>query len=201
MTKTIVLNLVSREKVTYVIPEDVENVRDLKTEIAKIAKIPSEQQRLVVAGKILRNDELVNSIADGAAVYVVGQSSGSSSSSSTANTNVVPNRSSQDGPAKEMSDLMTAFPQMQQMMENPEFIRQALLMNPQFAQAASSNPELRSLLDSPDRLREIGAIMRDPRRLQQIQNSNDRMLQNVESMPGGFSALRSAYAQAIIDVI
>ena len=46
----------------------------------------------------------------------------------------------------------------------------------EFRAASSRMPELRALIDSDERLRELGAIMSDPQRMQAMQASQDRLM-------------------------
>lgn len=81
-------------------------------------------------------------------------------------------------------------PFIQQMMSDPEMLRQMMMMDPQLRRMAEENPEVGRMLSDPEVLQRAMEIARNPEAMRQMLESNDRVLSNIEGMPGGFSALR-----------
>lgn len=55
------------------------------------------------------------------------------------------------------------------------------------------NPEVSHALRNPELLRQMGQIARNPAMLQELMRSHDRAMSNLESVPGGYSALQRIY--------
>lgn len=187
----------------------------------------------MLEGRTLRNDDVVSSLPalrDGAQLFVFASSASPSSTAAAAPA------ARQQMPSPDAVAQMMQSPMMSQLLDNPDFMRSILSANPQvdgnarscvcvvvrlltrrqqFRAAMANSPELRQLLDSPERLRELSEIMRNPERMRQLQASQDRfdhaqeerelrshallplsrsLMMNIESIPGGFNALRSAYS-------
>jgi ubiquilin len=84
-------------------------------------------------------------------------------------------------------------PLVQNLMNNPENMRSILLSNPQMQELMQRNPEISHTLNNPDLLRQTMELARNPSMLQELMRSHDRALSNLESIPGGYSALRRMY--------
>ncbi|XP_076369732.1 ubiquilin-1-like [Tachypleus tridentatus] len=84
-------------------------------------------------------------------------------------------------------------PMVQSMMNNPEYMRQLITSNPQMQQLMERNPEISHMLNNPDLLRQTMEVVRNPAMLQELMRSQDRALSNIESIPGGYNALRRMY--------
>merc|ERR1719228_449793 len=74
-----------------------------------------------------------------------------------------------------------------------EIIRTLIQGNPQMQQLIERNPEVGHMLNNPDILRQTMEVARNPAMLQEMMRNQDRALSNLESMPGGFNALRRLY--------
>ncbi|NXW52180.1 UBQL1 protein, partial [Nyctiprogne leucopyga] len=72
-------------------------------------------------------------------------------------------------------------PFVQSILSNPDLMRQLIMANPQMQQLIQRNPEISHMLNNPD-------IMR-----QEMMRNQDRALSNLESIPGGYNALRRMY--------
>lgn len=100
----------------------------------------------------------------------------------------------------------------QQMMENPEMLRQALdnpmvqqimndpatmqsimSSNPQMQDIMQRNPEIGHLMNNPEMMRQTMEMIRNPAMMQEMMRNQDRAMSNLESIPGGFNALRRLY--------
>lgn len=84
-------------------------------------------------------------------------------------------------------------PLVRQMMDNPETMRNLLTANPQMRDLMQRNPEISHMLNNPDLLRQTMELARNPSMLQELMRSHDRAMSNLESAPGGFSALQRIY--------
>lgn len=84
-------------------------------------------------------------------------------------------------------------PLMESMAENPELMRTLMMTNPQIREMINQNPEVGHILNDPAVLRQTMQLMRNPRLMQEMMRTSDRAMANIESMPGGFDALRRLY--------
>jgi len=88
-------------------------------------------------------------------------------------------------------------PLMSQLMDNllqdPEALRNMFASNPQMSAVLSNNPEVARLLSDPDLLRQSMAMARNPNLLREQMRNTDRALSNLETHPEGFQALRRLY--------
>ena len=95
----------------------------------------------------------------------------------------------------DMSRQLMNHPLVQNLMSNPEYLRTMLTSNPQMQQLIDRNPELNHLLNNPEVLRQTMEMMRNPAAFQEMMRSQDRALSNLESLPGGYNALRRMYTE------
>lgn len=84
-------------------------------------------------------------------------------------------------------------PLVQSLMSNPEYLRQVMTANPQMQQLLERNPEINHVLNNPELLRQTMEMARNPAMLQELMRSQDRALSNLESIPGGYNALQRMY--------
>jgi len=84
-------------------------------------------------------------------------------------------------------------PLVQQMMNNPETMRALITSNPQMQDLMERNPEISHMLNNPELLRQTMELARNPAMLQELMRSHDRAMSNLESVPGGYSALQRIY--------
>uniref|UniRef100_A0A182SUX1 UBA domain-containing protein n=1 Tax=Anopheles maculatus TaxID=74869 RepID=A0A182SUX1_9DIPT len=84
-------------------------------------------------------------------------------------------------------------PLVQQMMNSPDTMRQILTSNPQMQELMQRNPEISHMLNNPELLRQTMELARNPSMLQELMRSHDRAISNLESVPGGYSALQRIY--------
>merc|ERR1712242_423599 len=80
------------------------------------------------------------------------------------------------------------FMEMQQQVQegirnNPDLMRQVM----------DRNPEINHMLDNPDVLRQTMEIARNPAMMQELMRNQDRAMSNLESIPGGQSALQRMF--------
>merc|ERR1719423_406057 len=84
-------------------------------------------------------------------------------------------------------------PLTQSLMSNPEIMRNLIQSNPQMRQLMDRNPEINHMLNNPDILRQTMEIARNPAMMQELMRNQDRAMSNLESIPGGQSALQRMY--------
>lgn len=86
-------------------------------------------------------------------------------------------------------------PMVQSLMSNTDYFRTLLTSNPQMQQLMERNPEISHLLNNPELLRQTMEMVRNPSTLQELMRTQDRALSNLESVPGGYNALRRMYTE------
>ncbi|GFQ87690.1 ubiquilin-1 [Trichonephila clavata] len=86
-------------------------------------------------------------------------------------------------------------PIVQSLFSNPETLRDMIMNHPQMQQIMERNPEISHIFNNPDLLRHTMEIMRNPAMLQEVMRNQDRALSNIESVPGGYNALRRMYTE------
>ncbi|XP_012273483.1 ubiquilin-1 isoform X2 [Orussus abietinus] len=84
-------------------------------------------------------------------------------------------------------------PLVQSLMSDPENMRNLVTSNPQMQELMQRNPEISHMLNNPELLRQTMELARNPSMLQELMRSQDRALSNLESIPGGYTALRRLY--------
>ncbi|KAJ7307566.1 hypothetical protein JRQ81_009592 [Phrynocephalus forsythii] len=93
----------------------------------------------------------------------------------------------------EMLSQIMENPLVQNMMGNPDFMRQMIVANPQMQQLMERNPEISHMLNNPELMRQTMELARNPAMMQEMMRNQDRALSNLESIPGGYNALRRMY--------
>uniref|UniRef100_H3CHM8 Ubiquilin-4 n=1 Tax=Tetraodon nigroviridis TaxID=99883 RepID=H3CHM8_TETNG len=95
----------------------------------------------------------------------------------------------------EMLSQIMENPLVQNMMSNPDLMRQMIMANPQMQQLMERNPEISHMLNNPELMRQQQTmeLARNPAMMQEMMRNQDRALSNLESIPGGYNALRRMY--------
>ncbi|TPX42419.1 hypothetical protein SeMB42_g05129 [Synchytrium endobioticum] len=170
---------------------------ELKTRIAQITKIPTQQQRLVSNGRVIAGEGTIrDAINDGALVTVAKappKAPDPDSSTQAAVLSQPPPPPNALGIPPEMMPIMQ--PMLDQMAQNPDLLSHLMQADPRMKRLMESNPELRQMMASPSFLRQMGETLRNPAAMQEMMRSTDRQLANIENIPGGFQALSSLYSQ------
>lgn len=96
-------------------------------------------------------------------------------------------------PQPDFMDTMLDNPLTQALLSNTDFVQNMMLNNPQTQRLLEQNPELRHFFNDPQNIRQMVETMRNPNLRQELLRNTDRVMANVESMPGGFNALRRVY--------
>ncbi|XP_006887755.1 PREDICTED: ubiquilin-1-like [Elephantulus edwardii] len=68
-----------------------------------------------------------------------------------------------------------------------------IMANPQMQQLIQRNPEISHMLNNPDIMRQTLELARNPAMMQEMMRNQDRALSNLESISGGYNALRCMY--------
>ncbi|GJM91350.1 hypothetical protein PR202_ga07713 [Eleusine coracana subsp. coracana] len=91
-----------------------------------------------------------------------------------------------------MREIMN-MPAMQNLMNNPELIRNMIMNNPQLREIMDRNPDLAHVLNDPSVLRQTLEAARNPEIMREMMRNTDRAMSNIESSPEGFNMLRRMY--------
>lgn len=91
-----------------------------------------------------------------------------------------------------MREIMNT-PAMQNLMNNPEIVRNLIMSNPQMQELMDRNPELAHILNDPNTLRQTLEATRNPEIMREMMRNTDRAMSNIESSPEGFNMLRRMY--------
>uniref|UniRef100_A0A8C1KVW6 Ubiquilin-4 n=1 Tax=Cyprinus carpio TaxID=7962 RepID=A0A8C1KVW6_CYPCA len=177
-------------KVTVKTPKDKEeiaiaedsSVSQFKEEISKRFKAKQDQLVLIFAGKILKDGDTLgqHGIKDGLTVHLVIKT-----------LQQQMQRQLMSNP--EMLSQIMENPLVQSMMSNPDLMRQMIVANPQMQQLMERNPEISHMLNNPELMRQTMELARNPAMMQEMMRNQDRALSNLESIPGGYNALRRMY--------
>jgi len=192
------VNIIQRNEETISLSVDlVENtVLDLKNLLYELTDIKPEEQRLVYSGKILNDEDLLSfyNIRDGNSIYLVRAAKNKIQSISPQAISQQKNKKPASGGMD--SELVTQLldnPFVQSVMSNPEFIQSIYMSNPQFKKVIEKNPEMAQIFNDPEYLKQCMEIARNPEMMNEMLRNQDRAMNNLESIPGGFQALSSLY--------
>ncbi|KAM6290497.1 ubiquilin-1-like [Porphyrio hochstetteri] len=83
---------------------------------------------------------------------------------------------------------------VQNILNNTNF-RDLLMSNPQMQQLAEESPEISHILTDPQTIREMLEASSSDAVMQEMIRNNDLAMNNLESIPGGFSALEQLYRE------
>ncbi|XP_065503982.1 ubiquilin-2-like [Caloenas nicobarica] len=89
-------------------------------------------------------------------------------------------------------------------LENADVVRDLLMSSPQMQQLAEENPEIGHILTHPHTIREMLEASSSPAVMQEMIRNHDVAMNNLESIPGGFSALEQLYREVqepILDAV
>ncbi|XP_036601850.1 ubiquilin-3 [Trichosurus vulpecula] len=88
-------------------------------------------------------------------------------------------------------------PFIQGLLSNTGLVHQLVLDNPYMQQLIQHNPEIGHILNNPEIMRQTLEFLRNPAMMQEMMRSQDRALSNLESIPGGYNALRTMYTDVM----
>uniref|UniRef100_A0A670ICW6 Ubiquilin 1 n=1 Tax=Podarcis muralis TaxID=64176 RepID=A0A670ICW6_PODMU len=99
----------------------------------------------------------------------------------------------QDMTRQELISEVMQHPFVQNLFGDTEQVRQMIMSVPQMQQLAEQNPEINHILNNSEFLREMIDVATSPAVMDEIIRNHDRALSNLESIPGGYSALQQLY--------
>ncbi|XP_061485650.1 ubiquilin-1-like [Rhineura floridana] len=99
----------------------------------------------------------------------------------------------QDVTRQELISEVLQQPFVQNLFGDTEQVRQMIMSVPQMQQLAEQNPEISHILNNSEFLREMIDVATSPAVMDEIIRNHDRALSNLESIPGGYSALQQLY--------
>uniref|UniRef100_A0A8C6XYM4 Ubiquilin 1 n=1 Tax=Naja naja TaxID=35670 RepID=A0A8C6XYM4_NAJNA len=99
----------------------------------------------------------------------------------------------QDTTRQELIIEVMQHPFVQNLFGDTEQVRQMIMSVPQMQQLAEQNPEINHILNNSEFLREMIDVATSPAVMDEIIRNHDRALSNLESTPGGYSALQQLY--------
>ncbi|KAK1325660.1 hypothetical protein QJS10_CPA01g00267 [Acorus calamus] len=85
------------------------------------------------------------------------------------------------------------LPAVQNLMNNPDLMRQLIMSNPQMRDLIDRNPDIAHILNDPSTLRQTIEAARNPELMREMMRNTDRAMSNIESSPEGFNMLRRMY--------
>ncbi|XP_032668464.1 ubiquilin-1 isoform X2 [Odontomachus brunneus] len=200
--KKITINVKTPKEKQSVEIEENATIKDFKEAVSKKFNAQADQLCLIFAGKIMKDHETLSThnIKDGLAVHLVIKAP--RSATTTSNQESTPTTRPQDLQQRMQRELLmnpetmrTVLdnPLVQNLMNDPENMRNLVTANPQMQELMQRNPEISHMLNNPELLRQTMELARNPSMLQELMRSHDRALSNLESIPGGYSALRRMY--------
>jgi len=97
----------------------------------------------------------------------------------------------------EMMQQMMQSPMVQQMLENPDFMRTMMQMNPQTRQLMEEHPEIGRMLEDPEMLRQSARMMANPSLMREQMRNQDTAMGRLDAMPGGHAALARMHREIV----
>ncbi|XP_060119871.1 ubiquilin-1-like [Heteronotia binoei] len=108
-------------------------------------------------------------------------------------TEFVNDAQDQEMTRQELISEVMQHPLLQNLFGDTEQVRQMIMSVPQMRQLAEQNPEISHILSNSDFLREMIDGATSSAVMDEIIRNHDRALSNLESVPGGYSALQQLY--------
>lgn len=163
-------------------------IYDLKLEIMKLNKQPDDNFFVVFQGIVLIDERSIGSynIHTNATLYV----SYPSNYSKPKDTEVKKKKNTTNDLQKQFAKLVSDV-----ISKNPDAYLGLLKNNPEFKRMAEENPQLQHTLNDEDLLSGQLSMMINPENSDIMARSIDRMMNSVETMPGGFQALNHGMHQ------
>uniref|UniRef100_A0A670ICU0 Ubiquilin 1 n=1 Tax=Podarcis muralis TaxID=64176 RepID=A0A670ICU0_PODMU len=179
-------------------------VQDFKKLISERFKMPLEQLSLIFAGEILKDQDTLaqHKIVSGSKVHLFVKSQRRLLDlSEWSNQPEELMASCHKLVAQIMENLLLQMlisevmqhPFVQNLFGDTEQVRQMIMSVPQMQQLAEQNPEINHILNNSEFLREMIDVATSPAVMDEIIRNHDRALSNLESIPGGYSALQQLY--------
>eukprot|EP00746_Dinoflagellata_sp_MGD_P161942 gnl/MRDRNA2_/MRDRNA2_89293_c0_seq1.p1 gnl/MRDRNA2_/MRDRNA2_89293_c0~~gnl/MRDRNA2_/MRDRNA2_89293_c0_seq1.p1 ORF type:complete len:435 (+),score=111.42 gnl/MRDRNA2_/MRDRNA2_89293_c0_seq1:62-1366(+) len=177
----------------------VDEFRDI---LSRRANVPREQQRLVFNGRVLQDGSTLASynIANSSTLHLlrnpVKAAKGPTGPTAASLGSIPGQLGSMQQHLLLNPDIMQQMmnsPAMQSLLNDAEFLRSLLQMNPQMREMMEQHPELRQMLHDDGFMQQSLETFRNPSMMREMLRSTDRAMSHIESVPGGFDALRHMY--------
>lgn len=176
-------------------------IYDLKVIVSIESGIQPDRQTLLFKGRVCDDDSTLEEIGieDNSMLILLQAHQSRNISQSDEKQNVNNSTNSGSGGGGHMqSDFMKQMmnsPVMDQMLSNPDIIQSLFGSSPALKQLLKDNPQMRHVLKDPALMKNAMKAATNPEYYNEMLKSNDRALRNIESIPGGFSALSRMYHQ------
>lgn len=161
----------------------------------KFNNTPIDQLLLIFSGKILKDNETLESygIKDNTTTHLVVRSSSSSRNTNAGNNSREQQRNERVSTPHPVNPAPTNEAAPPRRGPFGGLVESIFMSNPQMRQLMERNPEINHMLNNPDILRQTMEIARNPNMMQELMRNQDRAMSNLESIPGGQSALQRMY--------
>ncbi|XP_015708012.1 ubiquilin-1-like [Coturnix japonica] len=106
--------------------------------------------------------------------------------------------SSVQGPIMSMDSLLSQVAQSafrQSILSNPDLLSDIVASSPQMQQLAEQNPEISRMLSSSHAVQDLLEAYSSPAVMQEVIRNHDLAMNNLESIPGGYSILEQLYRE------
>ncbi|CAI5733872.1 unnamed protein product [Peronospora destructor] len=167
------------------------SVLQCKEALFASTEVPVALQRLIYKGKVLKDDQTLHSYgiqAEDTIYFVKGSAHARPELQAQAIATCLA-----ISLALEMPEQMMESPMMQNILNNPDIMRNIMQINPAMQQLMEQNPQLNHIMNDPELLRQSMEAMRNPVAMREMMRNQDTALRNIESHPEGFNALRRMY--------
>ena len=161
-----------------------ETISDLKKTISEQFNFPVNGMILIFQGRTMEDEFSLNSfnLKEGETIYLV--------TKEIRKPVKIPKPKPFD-PSRQMNYQMGKM--LLKMVENnPDGYMNLIESNPAFKQAIESNPELKFAMNDPDLMKQQIELMLNPDNADLAARTFDNMLDYIETIPGGFSAIHKA---------
>merc|ERR1719235_529879 len=82
-------------------------------------------------------------------------------------------------------------------MENPEFMRTMMRMNPQTQRLMEERPDLARMMEDPEVLRQSARMVSNPSLMREMMRNQDTAMGRLDATPGGHAALERAHREIV----
>mmetsp|Transcript_56578 Transcript_56578/g.143156 ORF Transcript_56578/g.143156 Transcript_56578/m.143156 type:complete len:448 (-) Transcript_56578:64-1407(-) len=173
-------------------------VEEFRTILAPKSGIKRHKQRLVFAGRLLQDGRSLEAygIERNSTIHLLhGTTAGGDAPEGLDITSIPPQLGALQRHVLQNPDIlqqMLESPAMQSLLNDHDFMRSLLKMDPRLAKMLDSSPELASMLHDVDFMRQSTEALRNPVHVRDVLRSTDRAMTALEELPGGsFDVLRS----------
>eukprot|EP01120_Amphizonella_sp_Union-15-10_P016866 TRINITY_DN9150_c0_g1_i1.p1 TRINITY_DN9150_c0_g1~~TRINITY_DN9150_c0_g1_i1.p1 ORF type:complete len:442 (+),score=54.02 TRINITY_DN9150_c0_g1_i1:41-1366(+) len=177
-------------------------IEELKLLLVEKLKVPVQNQRLIYAGHVLKNDLSLTQygVKDGHTIHVI--KSVTHQSQSPNPQNPITNQASgirgslfglSSMPSPDQMSQILQSPLFRNVLDNPDVLREILMNNPQIRDLVSRNPEIGHVLNDPQTLRQTMEMARNPALMREMMRNSDRAMSNISNHPEGFNMLSRMY--------